>query len=69
MRSLMLGTVHNPEADASIFLTSMEVKNYDEFRKLENEIKTKFSASIEKTDFIKWETEHKLIYFPQPQAE
>lgn len=42
----------------------MEVKNYEEFKKLEDSIKSKFSSSIEKTDFIIFTKEHKLVYFP-----
>ncbi|MBI2079538.1 AsnC family transcriptional regulator [Candidatus Micrarchaeota archaeon] len=43
----------------------LEVKNYEEFKQLEDSIKSKFSKSIEKTDFIIFTKEHKLVYFPQ----
>ena len=42
----------------------IEVRNYEEFKKLEDTIKSKFADAIEKTDFIIFTREHKLIYFP-----
>lgn len=43
----------------------IEVKNYEEFKKLENDIKVIFSEEIEKTEFVMFTKEHKLIHFPQ----
>ncbi|MDD5023201.1 MAG: Lrp/AsnC family transcriptional regulator [Candidatus ainarchaeum sp.] len=42
----------------------IEVKNYQEFKKLEGDIKSKFHEAIEKTDFIIFTKEYKLKYFP-----
>lgn len=42
----------------------IEVRNYQEFKKLEGDIKSKFHEAIEKTDFIIFTKEYKLKYFP-----
>ena len=42
----------------------IEVKNYDEFKQLEDSILERFADSIEKTDFIIFTKERKLTYLP-----
>lgn len=42
----------------------IEVKNYDEFKRLEDSILERFTDSIEKTDFIIFTKERKLTYLP-----
>lgn len=42
----------------------IEVKNYNEFKKIEDSLLERFSGAVEKTDFIIFTKERKLTYLP-----
>lgn len=58
--------VHAYESTAKADLElEMEVKSYEEFRSVLNDLRTKFKDAIESYRHLLWFKEHKISFFPE----